>query len=305
MRMSWGNAVDEAADPTTAPSRLAQLAYSMDEGERSAARANPNLPTDTLLSCLESASPDAWLNPALPFLVFSGRVPDTMVKGALLLGRPCVANPATCQHPAAIEQNLTMVLDLWWSTTTDTRAMFSLVVAEARAAGDEAQREVIRFVVAPYRERLERRILPQARCSIAALWMLDRWLEGSAVSPDERSKQADGVNAELTKERAHFQVMAQPKRETMEILVGYAAAVLVAKSLRCFTAIEDDAAAREVVASLGHFLSGEHALSSGPILSPNQIFSGSEDRVKELAMSVRQRWPSFAWSWNELERSRR
>lgn len=295
----------QALDPTTAPARLKQLAYSRGELERKAARANPNLPTETLLACLEVASPDAWRNPALSFLLFSGQVPDKMVKGALLLARPFLVNPSLGRPPPDLKETLEMVLNLWWSTTTDTRTMFSLVWDMARAAGEEAQREVVRFVFLPHHEALHRRIVGRGPYTVAALQMLDRWAAGAFVSPDERSAQAAGVSAELSKIRAHLQTKGPPQRDTMAEFVRYAAGLVVGSLLRAFTATEGKNGSEAVVGSVGHFRSMERALDEGRLLSPNQMLAGSDDAVAELSTHVRQRWPSFGWSWDELERGRR
>lgn len=296
---------EEATDPTTAPARLAQLAYSMDEGERRAARSNPNLPTDTLLACLEVGSPEAWRNPALPFLLFSSQVPDKMVKGALLLARPHLVNPSVGRLPPDLEEPVTTALNLWWSTTTDALSMFALIVDMAQTAGEEAQREVVRFVLLPHQARLQRRITPGDAYTVAALQMVDRWGAGAFVSTDARTAQAMGVNKELAAARAHLQVNGQPQRKTMEVFAAYGAGLVVGSLLRLFTTSEGKSASDALFRSLGSFLSIDHALDSGTVLSPHQMLGGSGGAVAELAPTVRQRWPSFAWSWDELERSGR
>lgn len=187
----------EAADPTTDPKRLAEIArLSATEPEHrkalvrplsQLARRNPNLPAGQLDDYLSDGDLDAWANPAVDLLLLSGEVsPESLEVGAFNALAAWKAAP----RPELLEglrDRLVGAIDRRWATA-ESPDLIDLLHEPLRAddLGKRAHRQIVGLTllavrsVLPYagevREPMEKSVAwlerwsqPGSRLGLAAL----------------------------------------------------------------------------------------------------------------------------------------
>lgn len=121
--MSWGDDLDEAADPTTSAERLTELAKVIDGSVLGRARENPSLPSEVHLHYLEEGDPWAWRNPQTPLTLLLFGLGEKVIRGALQAAH-YAWRPTTEASFERFRAQLAEVLDPWWATTTRADLLF-------------------------------------------------------------------------------------------------------------------------------------------------------------------------------------
>lgn len=174
--------VEIASDPTTDPTRLANLARSRNEAVAREAQKNPSLPEEILVPLLEEGRVAAWSSPQVPFLLLThGQTAplEAGAKGAVF------SAPSTAKRDPEFVANVHGVLSAWWKHTAYPARMLSHLDSLMRAVPVDA--DFRRRVVAPMVSFVEVYVemLPSANTGVfkRAIGFLRAWTQGENASP--------------------------------------------------------------------------------------------------------------------------
>lgn len=166
-----------AADPTTQPPRLAELARHSDGQVRLAAYQNPALPTELLLSLLAQGKPGAWANPLTPLLLLEGKTPPKLDQAIFR----CASQMGTCPYPEVVARVAPVVRERAeeaWRTSESARWMLQRLVAQTCKVdvGDARHLRLTRVAVVLVKETLASAptLTPDLT---AALTLLQEWTQ--------------------------------------------------------------------------------------------------------------------------------